>query len=273
MRHSISVAAFALFLVSVASVATSADAGMRNAPASTAVPRATSGGGDTFSTAAVIPALPFSDTGTTSGFADDYSSSCGGLGCPDVVYSFTPAANTCVTISLCGSSFDTVLQLYKASLGTVVQACNDDYCQPKQAVLTQVPLEAGETYYIVVDGYGYHGECAEGTYTMVAAVDCPAGVEPGLPLAFAVGPAQPNPAAHTVSFGLDLPAAARVEAAVYDITGRRVAKVASRSYEAGWHTLRWSGLTDAGPPAVSGVYYLRVRAGTDQQTRTLVVAH
>ena len=49
----------------------------------------------------------------------------------DVVYAFKPAQDAVVSISLCGSSYDTVLALYSrsddwAALQQV--ACNDDYC-------------------------------------------------------------------------------------------------------------------------------------------------
>jgi len=49
----------------------------------------------------------------------------------DVVYAFKPAQDAAVSISLCGSSYDTVLALYSrsndwAALQQV--ACNDDFC-------------------------------------------------------------------------------------------------------------------------------------------------
>ena len=53
-------------------------------------------GGDTIEDATVIPGLPFSITGTTRGFISGYDEECpisGGLA-PDVVYSFSPEADT-----------------------------------------------------------------------------------------------------------------------------------------------------------------------------------
>ena len=143
----------------------------RCAPAATAAPRSATGGGDTFATATVVPSLPYYDSGATGGFADDYSPVCGGSGSPDVVYSFTPAVNTCVTISLCGSYFDTVLHLYMDGPAGFV-ACNDDYCggYPMASKLQSVSLEAGHAYYIVVDGYDYS---AQGTYSLSVTTDCP----------------------------------------------------------------------------------------------------
>jgi hypothetical protein len=115
-------------------------------------------GGDNFGTATVISALPYSDAGTTAGYAHDYDPSCvytGGIS-PDVVYSYAPAGGGTMTVSLCGSSFDTGIAVYRNDAGTMV-ACNDDYCGV-QSQVDDVPIAAGNTYYLVVTGYnGYSG--------------------------------------------------------------------------------------------------------------------
>ena len=126
------------------------------------------GGGDTFVSATPIPALPYNDVGYTCNLTDDYSPSCAYSVAPDAVYSFTPAANMCVNISLCGSGYDTVLGVYQNNPATLI-ACDDD--SPAcglQSELTSVPLSAGNTYYIVVDGYS----AACGDY-MLSVSQCP----------------------------------------------------------------------------------------------------
>ena len=56
-------------------------------------------GGDTCASATVIPSLPYTDTGTTVGKANNYDSGIvtgcpyGGSTAPDAVYKFTPAAD------------------------------------------------------------------------------------------------------------------------------------------------------------------------------------
>lgn len=113
-------------------------------------------GGEDCAAATVIASLPFSDVGTTFGFADDYGTSdCGFAGgAPDVVYSYTPAFAQVVDVSLCGgSNFDTELYIYAGSCADPTIACNDDYCG-FASFLGGVALSAGVTYYIVVDGFG-----------------------------------------------------------------------------------------------------------------------
>ena len=70
-------------------------------------------GGDTFATALPITSTPFTGTGSTVGYANDYDEFCGtGLGsAPDVVYAFTPPATGYFRFDLCGSLYDTKLNI------------------------------------------------------------------------------------------------------------------------------------------------------------------
>jgi hypothetical protein len=85
-----------------------------------------------------------------------------------------------VTIDLCGSEYDTKVYVFDAAHTLI--ACNDDYyggppCGEYVSRLVNVPLVAGVTYYIFVDGYGN----SSGTYLLDISVyvpcvlDCPAG--------------------------------------------------------------------------------------------------
>jgi len=138
-------------------------------------------GGDTIASAAPIGALPYHDTGATCSYVNDYDEICpySGSISPDVVYSFVPTNNNPITVDLCASSYDTKVYIYAGAQGNLV-ACNDDAgCgySGYQSKVAAVPVTAGVTYYIVVDGYG--SSC--GTYDMVVTeyqpcqVVCPAG--------------------------------------------------------------------------------------------------
>ncbi len=116
-------------------------------------------GGENCLDATVISALPYSATGTTASFADDYFGECGAPNgsAPDVVYSFTPDSNVVVQIHTCGSHFDTRLYVYEAACPGFAIACNDDACDgadslPLASRIYALPLSEGETYFIVVDG-------------------------------------------------------------------------------------------------------------------------
>jgi hypothetical protein len=110
-------------------------------------------GGDTFGNATAIGDLPYADGGNTCSFTDDYDVPCiSSAGAPDVVYRISPTANICITVSTCnGSTYDTALHVYQNDINTLV-ACNDDFCG-LQSTIAKLQLVAGNTYYIVVDGY------------------------------------------------------------------------------------------------------------------------
>jgi hypothetical protein len=65
----------------------------------------------------------------------------------------------------------------------------------------------------------------------------------------------PNPSRGAGRAALDLPRAAHVRAAVYDVAGRRVLDVIDRRLEAGRRELTWSIGARAAP---AGIYLLRV---------------
>lgn len=113
-------------------------------------------GGDDIGSATAIGSLPYYDTGNTGGFADDYEEVCPyGSDSPDVVYAYTPAGNESVNISLCNAltDYDTKLFVYENSAGTLV-GCNDDACPGYVSEILALALTGGNTYYIVIDGYG-----------------------------------------------------------------------------------------------------------------------
>lgn len=122
-------------------------------------------GGEGFADAVVIQFLPYTDSGNTCDNIDNITLPCAYSAAPDVVYRFSPEANSWICPSLCGSSYDTALGVYDAGLNCI--ACNDDYCGLQSQLL--VSLVAGQTYYFVVDGYSTN--C--GSYRFDIVLGCP----------------------------------------------------------------------------------------------------
>lgn len=103
-------------------------------------------------------------TGTTVGSTNDGFCNCDwGLVTPDVWYQYTPAESGSLTISLCGSAYDTILSVYSGCPGSFANqlACNDDACN-RQSELT-LGVMAGVNYRIRVSGYSG----LTGTFKMV----------------------------------------------------------------------------------------------------------
>ena len=87
-----------------------------------------------------------------------------------------------------------------------------------------------------------------------------------LPGAFALHAAYPNPTRDATALGFDVPGAAPVTVAVYDVLGREVAVLLDRRVEAGQHTVRFDGAGLA-----RGVYLVRLQAGGASDVRRVTL--
>jgi hypothetical protein len=85
-----------------------------------------------------------------------------------------------------------------------------------------------------------------------------------------LGRPAPNPVTGMMSYSVTLPREAHVTLAVYDLRGRRVGLVADRTLGAGSHSLSWNTAT-AG--LGSGLYFLRLDAGTVQRSQKFTLIH
>jgi len=104
----------------------------------------------------------------------------------------------------------------------------------------------------------YTGVAADARHLLredATAVD-PAAVPAALRLA-----SYPNPFNPSTSITFSLPAAANVDLAIYDLSGRRLrGLLAGERYAAGAHAVTWDGRDDTGRAQGSGVYFCRLQA-------------
>ncbi len=68
----------------------------------------------------------------------------------------------------------------------------------------------------------------------------------------------PNPFNSRTNIVFNLPATSDIELSVYDITGSKVAVLASGRVEAGSHSVTWDGHNKAGHPVSSGIYFYKI---------------
>ncbi|MBZ0267587.1 T9SS type A sorting domain-containing protein [bacterium] len=115
---------------------------------------------------------------------------------------------------------------------------------------------AGELTATATDPDGSTSEISDCLATQVTAA--PVAVAPGafVPLAF------PNPAAGPTTLSFALSAEQRVEARVYDVTGRLVRTLHDGRLPAGSHGLVWDGRERGGRSVGSGIYFYRLRVGS-----------
>jgi hypothetical protein len=119
-------------------------------------------------------------------------------------------------------------------------------------------VDAGEYVYFPLDASGVPGKGSgdpEEGHTYDARL-------------FAVAPC-PTTGGATMTYHLT--AATRVDLAVYDISGRRVATLGPAAPGAGYHAIEWDGCGTAGESLSPGLYFVVMNTPRDTQTRKLIV--
>jgi hypothetical protein len=89
--------------------------------------------------------------------------------------------------------------------------------------------------------------------------------------AFTLREAAPNPFDDQTRVRWNLARNSNVRVDVYDVMGRRVATLLDGSRPAGSGEARWSGRDDRGGRVAAGVYFVRMRAGGETQSRRVVL--
>lgn len=113
---------------------------------------------DLFGSATTVTSRVFDETVDTTG-ATVEAGETAQTGCPlggTVWYRFTPARDVRVTATTSGSSFDTVLAMWRGtSLGSLTaQGCNDDaLADTLTSAIPEFVAQAGQTYYVQAGGY------------------------------------------------------------------------------------------------------------------------
>jgi hypothetical protein len=107
-----------------------------------------------------------SNVGATSG--PDPLGNCGAMG-SDIWYTYTATCTGVVTVSMCGSSYDTCIAAWSGTCGSLVQLiCNDDFCGLQSQISFGGSL--GTTYYLSVGGFAGN----TGNFTMQIGCSAPA---------------------------------------------------------------------------------------------------
>jgi hypothetical protein len=92
---------------------------------------------------------------------------------------------------------------------------------------------------------------------------------PALPLALHQN--HPNPFNPVTTIGYSLPSASHVTLEIYDVSGRRIARLVNETQKGGAHTIEWGGLDEQGNPACSGIYIYRLKAGKEVISHKMVL--
>jgi hypothetical protein len=131
-------------------------------------------------------------------------------------------------------------------------------------------LELGIGYRVAVSSYDIDGNPSSPgrpIWVVAEAVDVPEGLPNQI-----LTSSYPNPFNPSTTIRFSLPAPGTVTLTVYDLTGRRIARIIDGDdFPVGHHEAVWSGVDDAGNSVSSGVYLYRLEAGEFVQTRKMTL--
>ena len=132
-------------------------------------------------------------------------------------------------------------------------------------------LELDGTYYYKVYAFDFSGNQSEASDEVSAQIAT--GVESdghAVPTEFSLNQNYPNPFNPSTSIRFGVPDAGRVKISVYDIRGAHVRTLATGQFAAGYHTVTWNGLNDAGVQVANGTYMYRLETDAQIFTKKMV---
>ncbi len=91
------------------------------------------------------------------------------------------------------------------------------------------------------------------------------------PRSFTLENNYPNPFNPTTTITFELPEATPVNLIVYDATGRQIATLIDSELAAGRYEAHWNAQTDTGAHVASGIYLYRLRAGSFEAVKQMVL--
>ena len=92
-----------------------------------------------------------------------------------------------------------------------------------------------------------------------------------LPKVFSLSRNRPNPFSHHTTIAYALPKRSAVNIKVFDVAGNEVRALVSGLLEPGFYGMSWDGTDGRNKPIASGVYFLRMEAGTFKYVRKMVL--
>ncbi len=160
--------------------------------------------------------------------------------------------------------------VYRASMSGVQPVPGSFVTGTPDTVLVDISPPPGFLYYIVT-AVDVHAN--QSPPSNEASVTIPTGVGDGTPklAGLALDSNYPNPFSAATTLRVGLPRQSDIVLDVYDVAGRRVAGGRIKGAGAGWQSIPFDGRDAIGRALPSGVYFYRVTAAGETQTRKMVI--
>jgi hypothetical protein len=101
----------------------------------------------------------------------------------------------------------------------------------------------------------------------------PSGVaqDPNVPLSYALDQNYPNPFNPSTMITYSVPQKVSVRIDIYNILGQRVSSLVNQEQVAGTHSLVWNGHDNRNIQVSSGVYFLKMQAGSFSDIKKMLL--
>jgi hypothetical protein len=119
---------------------------------------------------------------------------------------------------------------------------------------------------VTPNGYLFAGTYGSGVFRSTHPTTSVREIAGEIPIAFSLGQNYPNPFNPSTTIEFSLPHSEYVTLKIFDILGREVAVLADQRLQAGVYTKTWNA-----QKMPSGVYLVRMQAGTFSETKRLVL--
>ena len=93
----------------------------------------------------------------------------------------------------------------------------------------------------------------------------------GVPRVNFLDPVEPNPFRENTSISFGITRHQHVHLSIYDAMGRNIRDLVNEIREAGHYNVTWDGRDDAGQRLPSGVYFVKLTAGSFSSARKVVL--
>jgi hypothetical protein len=130
---------------------------------------------------------------------------------------------------------------------------------------------SGREYQIIYQAKDASNNVAYDTVSVRVPANASLLAENGAPYVTALLSVHPNPFNPETAVDYSLERTQRVVISIYDVKGALVRRLVDQLMSAGEHRAAWSGVDDAGRPASSGIYFVRMIAGSYTETRKIVM--
>jgi hypothetical protein len=91
------------------------------------------------------------------------------------------------------------------------------------------------------------------------------------PIEFMLHQNYPNPFNPATTIAYDLPSEVNVSLRVFNVLGEEVVSLVQEKQVQGRHLIRWNGMSRSGLSCSSGVYFLRLEAGSNVSVRRMIL--